>query len=124
MNNFNVVPYVELESKKSAMTRNEMEICTQKELEENPQELMDVCAEALSNRQYGSDTRPAGHMKSLKERKLARTKITKAFKKASPISGSKITPIQRTFDLLASLDNGSSLSNSPRSSSVRMGDMA
>lgn len=93
VNNSNSVPHVELEGRKYAMTGNKMEIRTQKESEENPEGLMDVCVEALSSGQYGFDTKPTGHTKSWRERKLVRAKNTKTFKRASPILGSKITPL-------------------------------
>ena len=54
---------------------------------------MDICAAASSREKSGIDVRSTIHSKSQKDKKLAKAKKTKAFKRVSSDSGSKATSI-------------------------------
>ena len=85
---------------------------------------MDICAAASSREKSGIDVRSTIHSKSQKDKKLAKAKKTKAFKRVSSDSGSKATPIRRASNYLSSLENGSSLLGTLSSSSDRVGNEA
>ena len=85
---------------------------------------MDIYAAASSRENSGIDVRSTIHSKSQKDKKLAKAKKTKAIKRVSFDSGSKVTSIRRASDYLSSSENGSSLLGTPSSSSDRMGNEA
>jgi len=85
---------------------------------------MDICAATSSSEKNGIKVRSTIHSKSQKDKKLAKSKKTKAFKRASSNSGSKATLIRRASNYLFSLENGSTLPSTPSSSSDRVGNEA
>ena len=85
---------------------------------------MDICAATSSSEKNGIKVRFTIHSKSQKDKKLAKSKKTKAFKRASSNSGSKATLIRRASDYLSSSENGSSLPGTPSSSSDKVGNEA
>lgn len=68
--------------------------------------------------------RPTSYSKSQIDKKLAKAKKTKAFKRASLNSRSTTTSIRRASDYLCSSNNGSSLPSTPNYTSDKVGNEA
>ena len=124
VNNSKINSNIEKEGGQAEVIRKEIVLHTQKDTLENLGEQMDVCAAASSIEKSGADVMATSYFKPPTDKKLAKAKKTKAFKRVSQNTGRKVTTTRRASDYLVSSENGDSLPGTPNSTPDRVGNEA
>lgn len=89
VSNFTNSSNIEKEGGQAEVIRKEVVLLMQKDMLENLGEQMDVCATTSSSGKSGADVKVTSHSKTPTDKKLAKAKKTKAFKRASQNTGRK-----------------------------------